>query len=395
MLSLLLRGDVEGVRARGGPDWPACVDLAIRHGLGPLLHGRARTFADEWPLPPATEKELRNVFLMATVDTQRLVAAAADAVEGLAAAGVRVAVLKGLHLAVSVYENPAFRCMTDVDLLVPADQLPAARDVLLRAGYQSTGTDDPTLHHAASLARARAAPIELHHELCPTPNPFRIRVDAMWERMVPVSIAGRSALALCPEDLLLHLCVHTAYNHRCLVPLRNVYDIAAVVGRNGDGIDWRMLEDLTRETGTERAVFCGLALARDMFDAPVPAGMLARLVPGADARAALDVARENVLAYAAAGPGWLNVTMDEARPLNLRGLLGRVFAPPSRLLETGGRGVNPLRLAWIYASRPVLLFVRHRKLLGAMLRGEPGARDQLRVARSGAALDAWITGRAR
>lgn len=392
MLALLLRGDVDGVRAAGGPDWPACADLAMRHGLGPMLNGRARRFAGEWPLPSATEKDLRDVFLMATVDTKRLVAAAADAIGELAAAGVRVAVLKGLHLAAAVYENPAFRCMTDVDLLVPANQLATAREVLLRAGYHSTGADDPTLHHVASLARPRAAPIELHHELCPTPNPFRIRVEEMWERMVPVSVGRQTALSLRVEDLLLHLCVHTAYNHRCLVPLRNVLDVAVVVDRGE--IDWRMLEASARETGTERAVFCVLALAREMFGAAVPAEMLDPLAAGTDARAALEAARENVLSYAAAGPAWVGVALGDARPSRtVRGFLGRVFAPPSRLLETEGKRVPLPRLTWIYLTRPVVLFIRHRRLLWAMLRGEPGARDQLRVARSGAALDAWIAGR--
>jgi hypothetical protein len=392
-LAMLLRGDAEGLRAAGGLDWAACATLAMRHGLGPLLHARGQRMTDAWPMPPEVERELRTSYLGATLENGAFMAAAARAVERLAAAGVRVAALKGLHLAAAVYEHPALRKLSDLDLLVPGDQLEAARAALLVDGYQPYGADDPTLHHVAPLVKKGAAPIELHRDICPDPNPFRIAVEPLWERMVPITVAGQPALGLCAEDLLLHLCVHMVFNHRCLVPLRNVFDVAAVL-EHGGGVRWDRLETEARATGTERAVFCGLALARDMFGAAVPADVLERLVPAAAAREALRAARENVLAHESAGPMWMGVTLAEAGPARrVRGLLGRVFAPPDRLLEASGRTVGRAELAWIYATRPFKLLVRHRHRLGALLRGRPEERAELRVARSGAALEAWVSGR--
>lgn len=393
MLARLLRGDEEGVRAAGGPDWPACATLALRHGLGPLLYHRGRGMAETWPMPPAVERELRTSWMGATLENHAILSAAGDAIRALAAAGIPVAALKGLHLAAAVYEHPALRKMGDVDLLVPADRLEAARTALLGAGYAAEGPDDPTIHHAARLVKPRAAPIELHHDLCPEPNPFRLEVAPLWARMEPVTVDGQPALGLGPEDLLVHLCVHAAYNHRCLVPLRNVFDIVRVIERAGAALRWDVLEARARETGTARAVFCGLSLAREMFGADVPDALLARLVPGGGADAALRTARENVLGFESAGPMWLGTTMgDEQAARGLRGLLGRVFAPPDRLLEASGRRVGPAGLAWIYLTRPFVLLARHRRRLADLARGRPGAREQLRLARAGAALDAWISG---
>jgi Uncharacterised nucleotidyltransferase len=393
MLSLVLRRDVEGVRARGGPDWAAVAALAQRHGLGALLHHRMGPVAREWPLPPTVERSLRTYFLMERVDSAPLMAGAAAALERLNAAGVRVAALKGLHLAAAVYEHPALRPMNDVDLLVPADQLSPARAALLEAGYRSEKPDDPTLHHVAPLVKPRCAPLELHVGLCPTPHPFRLDVAPFWRRAVPIHVGAQPALGLCAEDLLLHLCVHSAYNHHCLVPLRNVFDIVMVLERHGAELRWDRLEETAHATGTHRSVFCGLALARDMFAAAVPAEVLERLVPGEEPSAVLRTARENVLSFDAAGPTWLGITLGETRPARgVRGLLGRVFAPRGRLLETSGRNVGAARLAWIYLSRPFVLLVRHRALLLALLRGRPGARAQLRLARSGARLEAWLSG---
>jgi hypothetical protein len=393
MLALLLRGDEDGVRAAGGPDWAACATLAMRHGLGPLLYHRTRRMAEAWPMPPVVERELRTSFMGATLENAAILGAAAEALRRLAAAGIPVAALKGLHLAAAVYEHPALRHMGDVDLLVPADQLEAARAVLLAAGYAAEGADDPTIHHVARLVKARAAPIELHRELCPTPNPFRLDVHPLWERMVPVSVDGQPALGLRAEDLLLHLCVHATYNHRCLVPLRNVFDIARVVEREGDALDWARLEEAARSTGTERAVFCGLSLAREMFGADMPRGMLERLVPGAGAQGVMRTARENVLGFESAGPMWLGLTVGEDEAARgVRGLLRRVFAAPDRLLEVSGRRLGIAGLAWIYLTRPFVLLVRHRKRIADLALGRAGAREQVRLARSGAALDAWISG---
>jgi hypothetical protein len=392
-LALLLRGDVDGLRAAGGPDWAQCATLALRHGLGPLLYQRRRRMKDAWAMPPETERELRTSYMGATLENGAWLAEAGRAIGRMAAASVPVAALKGLHLAAAVYDEPALRKLGDVDLLVPAEQLETARSALIDAGYTPEDVDDPTIHHLAPLIKPRAAPIELHHDLCPDPNPFRLDVEPLWERMVPISIAGQPALGLGPEDLLLHLCVHGTYNHRWLLPLRNVFDIVMVVERNGAGLRWELLAERVHATGTRRAVFCGLALAREMFGAEVPGDLLERLVPAREGAAALRLARENVLGHESAGPAWMETALGDATFTGrLRRVLGRVFAPPARLLETSGRRVGFAGLAWIYLTRPVVLLLRHRERLAGLWRGGPAERAQLRAARSSAALDAWVTG---
>ena len=393
MLALVLRGDADGLREIGGPDWAACAALAREHGLSPVLHERARALAAEWPLPPEQAQALHANFLVAAVDGRGSLEAAEDALERLAEAGVEVVALKGLHLVAAVYESPALRRMQDIDLLVRPEQLEAARAALHAAGYADEDVDDPTLHHAARLVKPRTPPIELHHALSPNRSPFRIDLEAFRERAVPITVGARPALGFCAEDLLLHLCLHLAYNHRCLVPLRNVYDVARVVERHGPALRWELLEETARASGTHRAVFCGLGLAREIFAAEVPAEVLERLAPDADRAAILRAAKANVMAYTASGPYWMGMALGDARPgKSVGGVLGRVFAPPDRLLETGGRRVSRAKLAWIYLTRPAVLAFRHRRLLADLLLARPGARAQLRLARSGAALESWIAG---
>ena len=393
MLALVLRGDAAGLRETGGPDWAACAAMAREHGLSPLLYHHAQALAAEWPLPPEQAQALHDNYLVAAVDGRASLDAAASALARLAEAGIEVVVLKGLHLVAAVYESPALRRMLDIDLLVRPEQLEAARAALLAAGYASEDVDDPTLHHAARLVKPRTPPVELHHALSPDRSPFRIVLERLRARAVPITVGAQPALGLCAEDLLLHLCLHLAYNHRCLVPLRNVYDVAGVIEWAGTALRWELLEETARASGTRRAVFCGLGLARDLFAAEVPAALLERLAPAADRDAVLRAARENVMAYTASGPYWMGMALGDARPARtVGGILGRVFAPPDRLLETSGRTVSRAKLAWIYLTRPAVLAYRHRRLLADLLLARPGARAQLRLARSGAALESWIAG---
>jgi hypothetical protein len=169
-----------------------------------------------------------------------------------------------------------------------------------------------------------------------------------------------------------------------------------VVERAGAALRWELLEEEARATGTERAVYCGLALAREMFRAAIPPAVLDRMRPATGVEEAMRAARRNVLSFDSAGPTWLGVTLGEEQPARrLGGLLRRVFAPPGRLLEASGRRVGPAGLAWIYLTRPFVLLARHGGRAAAIALGRARAREQLRLARSGAALDAWISGRAR
>ncbi len=55
--------------------------------------------------------------------------------------------------------------------------------------------------------------VEVHWTLLKEDEPFTIDADALWERAVPARIANLDALALLLEDLVLHLCLHLAYQH--------------------------------------------------------------------------------------------------------------------------------------------------------------------------------------
>ena len=117
-----------------------------------------------------------------------------------------------------------------------------------------------------------------------------------WDRARPAKIAGVEVLALCPEDLLLHLCLHTAHRHGLGDGLRPLCDVSETIQRFRDEMNWVQVAERARAWGASRYVGLMLHLARSMLGAGVPDDILKQLVPGGIDQRILMRARESVLA---------------------------------------------------------------------------------------------------
>jgi hypothetical protein len=119
--------------------------------------------------------------------------------------------------------------------------------------------------------------IEIHWNLTLPGEPYTIDPAELWSGAVPMLIAGVPVRRLSLEDLLLHLCVHTSYNHQFECGLRPSCDIAALVQRYGDRIDWDAVCRRSARRRWSKGVSVALALARQLLGAEVPAEVLCRL----------------------------------------------------------------------------------------------------------------------
>jgi hypothetical protein len=87
--------------------------------------------------------------------------------------------------------------------------------------------------------------------------------------------------ALCPEDLLLHLCLHLAYQHRLARGVRGLYDLATVLQRRGAEIDEARLVETARQWGAERVTWLSLRLMQRVTGVEAPGEVLRSLQPEA------------------------------------------------------------------------------------------------------------------
>jgi hypothetical protein len=281
-------------------EWDAVLCLAYRHGVTAQLHRRLLAGAASGPAPRAVLQCAWLGVAQQRAATGRLEHELPVVLRSLRAAGITPILLKGAHLAPLVYAEPLLRPMFDFDLLVRPAELAPAEEALRAAGYTSERTESmadacaDALHPPPLVQRGRY-PIELHWTLAPPEENVRIDLDGLWERARPATVWGEPAYALCPEDALLHICLHATVLHLFDQGIRPLLDVAALLERHGAGLDWSAVETRARAWGVERSVYLLLALARRDAGAVVPDAVLAGLQPGGVPARVVDAARIQML----------------------------------------------------------------------------------------------------
>jgi len=92
-----------------------------------------------------------------------------------------------------------------------------------------------------------------------------IDMDEVWERATPGMLAGVDVYALCPEDLLLHLCTYLAFHHHFQgAGLRAFCDIQATIHRYSDAIHLEHVIELATIWQARRASYVTLTIADEM-----------------------------------------------------------------------------------------------------------------------------------
>ena len=174
---------------------------------------------------------------------------------------------------------------------------------------------------------------------------------------------GASLRALAFEDLVLHLCAHTAYQHRFEFGMRSLCDIAMLVERHGDTLDWAAVVSRADSWGWSRGVHLTLELASELVGARVPADVLQAFGRDLDdhVRAAARTAvlagfdgEDQILAR-----GVSSLASARSVPEAARHLFARLFVQPEELSRR--LGVPPVSGRWnvrLYARRVIELVRR-------------------------------------
>jgi hypothetical protein len=183
----------------------------------------------------------------------------------LADAGVASLVLKGPALGELLYGDAGYRLGSDVDLLVQADDLPAAVEVALALGYSRpsdpVGADGlPLLHFTLAHAEGRLPDLELHwrvhwYETCFSADMLARSVDIGGARLPS------------PVDGLVSLLLY--YARDGLIDVRLVADVAAWWERFADELQPGCLDEtIVRYPALRRALLASLNAAQKVAGVP-------------------------------------------------------------------------------------------------------------------------------
>ena len=264
--------------------WHEILGRAIGCDVAPLLYYRLKDLQAVHLVPPAGMDRLKKVYQWHAARNMNLYAKLQEVRHAFAGEKIPLILLKGAVLADLVYGNVALRPMRDVDILVRRNDLDAADDLLGRMGYTPTEAYRPkqwyhTFHHhnVPHVSSDHSLILELHHNIVPPGLPVSIPAEDLWQDPRTIEVMNETALALCPEKLILHLCVHLAYENRFYRSLRSLSDIAATVAFYKEIIDWPKFISHVRAYKADRAVYYAFWLAGSLVHAEVPLTVLESL----------------------------------------------------------------------------------------------------------------------
>ena len=376
-------------------DWAQILRQAGENGIAPLLYRQLRALPPETVPPPAFDY-LQEIAVRSAAQSLRIGLDLAEVLQAFRRHGIAVIVLKGGHLAQLVYESSALRTMCDLDIMVRRDDLTRAKDVLAEMGYapQYFGVEQVDYaqhHHLRPMARPDGIRVEIHWTLARPAGPAEIDLDGIWERAQPVEIAGVQTLVLSPEDLILHLCLHTSFTHKFRVGLRMCWDLHEVVRHYRDAIDWEVVVRRAQQWGIGRYVYLTLQLVHELLAAEIPVKAIGSLRPPDFSARVVDWARTCIFSpesNASMSPS--AARLWSLRRLELSVLLRTLW--PSRLAMARIYGVPPdsARIYLYYPQRWLNLLRRYGRHAWNLWRGDHGVRDELRVVSEHVALDDWL-----
>lgn len=272
----------------------------VAQGLGPMAYAR---FKDSWPNLAA---ELRSDTIMAALEQQLQVERREQIHAQFEAAGIPLVLLKGGALSLSVYENPAWRPMSDIDIWVRDAQIPAATQAMRDAGFRMLVSEKRPLaiqklvEGELQFADAEGGLVEVHW------SPFtgwwlqgaaKVDVDGAWARLQRLDLPekgagaaedgdsseGKRLLGLCWEDCILQLAVHVSVGHKFGIwPVRSLVDIYLISSRAG--VDWDVVVRRALAWRLATVTWMVLSMVDELLEMPELGAVLEALQPSRSRR---------------------------------------------------------------------------------------------------------------
>jgi hypothetical protein len=261
----------------------------------------------------------------------------------LAAASIPVLPLKGAFFQLFLYEDPAERVISDLDLLVPEPRFERAVEVLLGAGYHAVKVGKSLME--ATLLSPRGFPVDLHRRLF-SGGRYRLPTADVFARSSEDRELIGVALQLAhPLDTAAHLVGKFASDHVQLDALSRIAELAKLAHHYE--LEAELFVDHLLLVGMLRAAHYTFSLGVELIEDPFVDRVLALLPRDALTVACVTTARiagerfgEGSL-VAGLSAHLLNESLPAAAASVARSLLER--GRHAFLTQTGGRGGGVLR----------------------------------------------------
>ena len=306
--------------------WERALMLGRRHGVSGRWHPALEAAGLLSRLPAGVAAHLRSDHLVAADRTRSTRWEINRLRHALAATGIEPILLKGAaYIAVGLAAGHC-RMLTDVDCLVPYDELDRVEQALATHGWHGGAQDDyderyyrEWMHELPPFQHAiRGSSLDVHHNILPRTSNLCPDADDLIARARTLPDSGLRVLA--PTDMVLHSAMHGFHGGEltnCFRDVLDVYELCADFVR-ADASFWEQLVERAITLRAARPLWLALSQLRRFPGPGVPAATrdaLARASRPWPARRLVDFAIDTVFLPAA--------PPSRRERLALRGLLAR------------------------------------------------------------------------
>jgi hypothetical protein len=247
--------------------WDVVYTTALMHGVAPLVYAnllQCPAIAEQMPADCCTKfaRCTRSNKLLKPLFRQR----ARSILEFFARRSLKVMLIKGAALDVSVYRQPWYTLSADIDLMVQCRQkdFPAAD----RQGVHQL------VEGRSALERRIDVEFEWfgHHDVSMN-GLLRVSFDEIWAEARPVQFLDQVAFLMSPEHMLLSACINGC--RKRFFRLKGLCDISEIIMAHE--INWDLFTRTARRWGCEIIAYTALLIVGMTLGTSVPESVLASL----------------------------------------------------------------------------------------------------------------------
>lgn len=254
-------------------DWAAFFDHAERQDVLPLAYRALSRFSTS--VPSSVLEPLRHTYQCNSRKSLWLTQELIRILGCLESHGIPAIPYKGPILAACAYGDLTLRQFSDLDILIPAAHLPAAKAAVKELGYA------PSRRMTAAEQRACLASgyemafdgpggnnlLEIQWRILPRFYAVDFRMEDLFDRAVYVPVGGMQVRSLAAEDQLLVICVHAAKH--AWARLSYLCDVAAILHPRNH-IDFEVVRERAEDLGILRILGVSLWLVHELLGVPSP-----------------------------------------------------------------------------------------------------------------------------
>lgn len=393
---------VELLRQLDAEQWEALIVEAKNQAVSPFLYSLLVELENSSNLDFPKKDQLHQGYILTAARNTLILHDTEQLFSSLRDADIDVVGLKGIYLLENVYTNVGARPMNDIDILIKKSDLADSISVLEGLGYTATAyfsLDDQNIDtkHVPPMQKKGGAMVEVHWTLLEEDEPFTIDTEELWERTLPAKIANVDALSLGVEDLILHLCLHMTYQHYLQLGMRGLMDIALVIEKFENVIDWQKLVRIANSWGAQRVTALTLKLVETLLKVAVPVEVGTWLLPEGFPPSLLEQARNQLMNHQKfedqLTPGLVELNATKSIGEKIKIGLQRVFIPRLALARIYNIPPNSPRILGFYGLRLKYLIRNYGRTMHKLQRGENSTASALREAETSYALHHWLTNR--